>query len=184
MSQTIKLNAHIYFLLIEKKLDHFTVSSLRNELQAYTNAYSDPVEARVFIYKQIRYLAKQNLLARADSPSPMRAIYSKTLLFKSSNFIRKTIKNRVGDSLFKTQSNNKVNYFEDELNQAIKTHETEMLVIASETKEYLRLMGKYTSKIDNILPLYEKGQIRLLTLKGKLVALKNLKEKNSEHCNI
>jgi hypothetical protein len=174
MSHTIKLNEHIYYLLIDKNLNHFTVTSLRDELLRCSSIYNDPLEARLFVYKQIRYLAKQNLLFRDDNRSPMRAIYSKTLFFKASDFIKKIRKCRVEYLHFKLQNNSQSSHFEGELNQAKKLHENEMLIVASEIKEYQRLMNKYPQNIEPILQFYEKGQIRLLSLKGKLVALKNI----------
>lgn len=174
MSKPIKINEHIYYLLIERALNHFTITTLRNELQAYTKEYDNPVEARRFVYKQICRLASKNLLARKNNKSPSLVIYRKTSLFKSSVFIKKVKQTSVLNLHLNTSKVSSDNYFESELNQEKKIHETEILIVSSEIKEYQRLMNKFPQNSESILQFHDKGQMRLLSLKGKLAALKNL----------
>jgi hypothetical protein len=176
MSHTIKLNEHIYFLLIEKQIDHFTVTSLRDELRKICSEYENPQEARLFVYKQIRRLAKYHLLVRDDNNSPMNARYSKTILFKAADFMKKTNRYHIGSLCLNTKQVASENNFKSDLNQVQKDCESEILLIISEIEEYGRLMQKYPSNINTILPCCEKAKTRLLLQKGKLAALKNIQK--------
>ncbi|MBU2970010.1 hypothetical protein KO527_11675 [Pseudoalteromonas sp. C2R02] len=172
MSKTIKLNEYIYYLLIEKDLNHFTITTLRDMLQSISNVFEEPIEARRFIYRQVIRLVKQNLLVSDKNPSPKYAKYSKTSLFKASDFV-KLQKHPISDSLpLKAISNAKC--FEIELAQAEKAHNINILIVESEIEEYKRLMDKFPQNRELILPFHDKGQIRLLSLKGKIAALKNI----------
>ena len=163
MSKSIKINEDIYHLLIEKKLNHFTITSFSRELLSCFDTYKSPLEARVFAYKQIRRLANKNLLIRDNNLSPKHAKYRKSPLFKNTNFVlNKEVVETVRDT------------FESELSKNQELHRKELLIIESEINEYRRLMDKYPQKLEPILRCYDMGQIRLLSIKGKLSALNNI----------
>ena len=170
MIKAIKLNEDIYHLLVEKNFNHFTITALRNTLQALNDTYKNPDEARRFVYRQVMRLADKGLLARDENPSPKRAQYSKTPLFKTSIFTRVTNDSIV--SLAQSQVIDKS--FNSELHDAIKAHELEMTVLVSELEEYKRLIEANPNCYDAIVVLLEKGQARMLSIKGKLAALNNI----------
>ena len=172
MIKAIKLNEDIYHLLVEKNFNHFTITALRNTLQALNDTYKNPDEARRFVYRQVMRLTDKGLLARDENPSPKRAQYSKTPLFKTSIFTRVT--NDSIASLAQSQVIDKS--FNSELHDLIKTHELEMTVLGSELEEYKRLIEANPSCYDAIVVLLEKGQARLLLIKGKLAALNNVQQ--------
>lgn len=176
MSQTIKLNEHIYYLLIEKNLNHFTVTSLRNELLACNNIFWDPFEARVLVYKQICGLVKKNLLVRDANPSPIKVIYSKSLNFKHTNFIKKTRAVQTNSMELKFNRINRCNQFRFDMQTLQNEYETESIVVESELEEYQRLMKQYPQKTNSILEFVNEGNMRILLLKGKLAALKRIRE--------
>lgn len=170
MTKAIKLNEDIYHLLVEKNFNHFTITALRNTLQALNDTYKNPDEARRFVYRQVMRLVDKGLLARDENPSPKRAQYSKTPLFKTSIFTRVT-----NDSVLSlSQSQVLDKSFNNELHEAIKTHESEMTVLVSELEEYKRLIEANPNCYDAIVALLEKGQARMLSIKGKLAALNNI----------
>lgn len=177
MSKTIKLNENIYYLLIEKDLDHFTVTTLRNELQAFSNDYDDPVDARRFVYKQIRRLANKKLLVKDHNQSPSLTIYSKAPQFKTSPFIKKVKQRSLTNLHLKSSEIENNNSFEAELNQAKKAHEADIFILESEIDEYRRLMGIHPKNIKEIIGFYENGQAQLLSLQGKLTAINNIKNR-------
>ncbi|HBY87760.1 MAG TPA: hypothetical protein DEO86_18045 [Colwellia sp.] len=172
MSKTIELNEYIYCLLIEKDLNNFTITTLRDRLLALTLVYKTPAEARVFVYRQVASLAKRKLLVRDKNPSPKRAQYSKTLLFKTSAFIK--LQKHPTTELLSSKTSRNTKCFETELAQAKKIHETEILMVVSEIEEYQRLMNKFPESRGPILQFHDKGQMKLLSLKGKLAALNNI----------
>lgn len=172
MTKAIKLNEDIYHLLVEKNFNHFTITALRNTLLALNDAYKNPDEARRFVYRQVMRLVNKGLLVRDENPSPKRAQYSKTPLFKTSIFTRVT--NDSVASLSQSQVIDKS--FNNELHDAIKTYESEMTVLVSELEEYKRLIKVNPNCYDVIVALLEKGQARMLSIKGKLAALNNAQQ--------
>ena len=172
MTKAIKLDEDIYHLLVEKNFNHFTITALRNTLQALNDTYTNPDEARRFVYRQVIRLVDKGLLVRDENPSPKRAQYSKTPLFKTSIFTRVT--NDSIASLPQSQIIDKS--FSNELHDTIKTYESEMTVLVSELEEYQRLIKVNPNCYDAIVVLLEKGQARLLSIKGKLAALNNAQQ--------
>ncbi len=172
MTKAIELNEYIYYLLIEKDLNYFTITTLRDMLLTLANVYKTPVDARVFAYRQVIRLVKKDLLVRDKNPSPKRAKYIKTPLFKASDFV-KFQKCRTTE-LLPSKINDNAKCFEIELAKAKEAHETDILIVESEMEEYQRIMDKFPQNKESILPFHDKGRIRLLSLKGKLAALKNV----------
>lgn len=172
MTKAIKLNEDIYHLLVEKKFNHFTITALRNTLLALNDTYKNPDEARRFVYRQVVRLVDKGLLVRDENSSPKRAQYSKTPLFKTSIFTRVT--NDSTASLSQSQVIYKS--FNNELHEAIKTHESEMAVLVSEVEEYKRLIKENPNCHGPIVALLEKGQARLRSIEGKLAALNNVQK--------
>ena len=172
MTKAIKLDEDIYHLLVEKNFNHFTITALRNTLQALNDTYTNPDEARRFVYRQVIRLVDKGLLARDENPSPKRAQYSKTPLFKTSIFTRVT--NDSIASLSQSQIIDKS--FSNELHDTIKTYESEMTVLVSEVEEYKRLIEANPDCHDAIVVFLNKGQARQLSIKGKLAALNNIQQ--------
>ena len=176
MSKRIKISENIYHLLIEKKLNHFTITSFSRELLSCFDTYKSPLEARVFAYKQIRRLANKNLLIRDNNLSPKHAKYRKSPLFKNTNFVL-NVKSPLIDILpSKEVVETERDTFESESSKSQELHRKELLIIESEINEYRRLMDKYPQKLEPILRCYDMGQIRLLSIKGKLSALNNIQK--------
>ena len=172
MTKAIKLNEDIYHLLVEKNFNHFTITVLRNTLQALNDTYKNPDEARRFVYRQVMRLVDKGLLVRDENPSPKHAQYSKTPLFKTSIITRVT--NDSIASLSQSQVIGKS--FNNELYDAIKTYESEMTVLVSEVEEYKRLIEANPDCHDAIVVFLNKGQARQLSIKGKLAALNNIQQ--------
>ncbi|PKH93219.1 hypothetical protein CXF76_02350 [Pseudoalteromonas sp. 78C3] len=170
MTKAIKLNEDIYHLLVKKNFNHFTITALRNTLQALNDTYKNPDEARRFVYRQVMRLVDKGLLVRDENPSPKRAQYSKTPLFKTSIFTRVT-----NDSIANLSQSQVINNnFESELDEAIKVCESEVLILVSEIEEYKRLINTFPNNRDSIVIFLSDGQTRLFSLKGKLAALNNI----------
>ena len=174
MTKEIKLNENIYHLLVEKNFNHFTITSLRNTLQVISDAYKDPDEVRRFVYRQVIRLVNKGLLIRDNNPSPKKAQYSKTSLFKASIFT-KVVKSSSLE-FTKSKEDTDIDYFQSELGQKKTLYEEESLMIASEIEEYIWLNDKYPNNREIIVGLLKKKQLRLLSLKGKLAALNNVQE--------
>ncbi len=174
MTKEIKLNENIYHLLVEKNFNHFTITSLRNTLQAISDVYKDPDEVRRFVYRQVIRLVNKGLLIRDNNPSPKKAQYSKTSLFKASIFT-KVVKSSSLE-FTKSKEDTDIDYFQSELGQKKTLYEEESLMIASEIEEYIWLNDKYPNNREIIISFLKEKQLRLLSLKGKLAALNNVQE--------
>lgn len=184
MTKIIKLNENIYYLLVEKNFNHFTITSLLKTLQALNETYKEPKETRRYVYRQVIRLVNTGLLIRDNNPSPKRAQYSKTSLFKASIFTK--IVKSSSLEFTKSKEDTTPDNFQSELEQKKILYEEESLMIASEIEEYNCLNDKYPKNREIITSFMKKKQLRLLSLKGKLSALNNiqeLKKYNQRVCN-
>ncbi|MDN2664158.1 hypothetical protein OW492_12320 [Psychromonas sp. 14N.309.X.WAT.B.A12] len=53
MSNKVDMNVFLHSLLVTKQMDNFTISEAKEALIAHLVEFTDPVEARKFIYRQL-----------------------------------------------------------------------------------------------------------------------------------
>ncbi|MHA2940395.1 phage tail tape measure protein [Vibrio sp. RC27] len=84
MSKVLKLNKYMHTLLISRKLDGFSVLTIRDELLTITDSFSDNVDARKYIYRQLLQMEKRGLLNTTGSGR--NKTYHKTEYFDEVSF--------------------------------------------------------------------------------------------------
>ncbi|MDD1796256.1 hypothetical protein LRP50_24350 [Enterovibrio sp. ZSDZ42] len=184
MSKPVAINAHIYNLLIKKDLDHFTVTELRAELMAESPSFTDPTEARKFLYRQILRLTDKGYLQKVDKGS-RKSAYRKTEKFFSSTFFAR-------GSLPEIQTNIAVSCVVTGESEFLKKLKGELVQFEAELSLTLREMGKYQALISSfpeqaeyIKTFFHSARQRAKNLQGDLEAINNLimhHPKNLELC--
>lgn len=83
MSNKVDMNVFLHSLLVTKQMDNFTISEAKEALIAHHVEFTDSVEARKFIYRQLTRGIEKGLINRSDNPNNKirKVIYSKTELF-------------------------------------------------------------------------------------------------------
>ena len=83
MSKQANMNVFLHFLLVIKQMNNFTVTEAKNALLHEQSEFTDAVETRKFIYRQLTRNVAKGLLKRTNkvNKGAKEVIYSKTELF-------------------------------------------------------------------------------------------------------
>ena len=178
MSNKVDMNVFLHSLLVKKKMDNFTVSEAKEVLLANHVEFTDPVEARKFIYRQLTRNIEKGLIKRIDKPNERikKVIYSKTDLFFSSTVVPiKRVKKDKKELQRKPQKREvKTIRYQTELKKELLTYEIDLNTLLEESKEYKRLSSRFP-ELQAKLELHQfQAKERSIKLLGKLHALQNL----------
>lgn len=177
MSQQVNMNTFLYSLLVTNKLNDFTVSQARDALLKAHPEFTDKVESRKFIYRQLTRTIEKGLLHRADcfKSGTKKVIYSKTNEFFSSTIApltrgtKKTVtQQKESKKVIKT-----VNY-KNELQKELNTYEFDLKTILEEAKEYKRLSVRFPELRKKLNQHQSQAKEKSIQLLGKVHALQNL----------
>lgn len=83
MRNTVAMNVYLHFLLVIKQMNDFTVSEAKDVLLQESTDFTDSVETRKFIYRQLTRNVTKGLLERTEklTGDSKKVLYSKTALF-------------------------------------------------------------------------------------------------------
>lgn len=171
MPQVIKLNQHIYSLLIEKECNGFTIVELRNELFSVTDTYQDIDEARKFIYRQTTALERKGLLNSKGSGRYKR--YFKTELFDNAKFVAKQVVIAKEKSISSHTDNQASKLVEILLNEK-KQFEAELAILLGEVDEYKALQKRFPEHLSLFYSAFDDAKNNSAKLLGKVNALTNI----------
>ncbi len=96
MKRSQKINVYVYKLLIEKKMDGFTVIEARDIARSFTESPKDIDELRKIVYRQMRKCEDCGWLRSEGSGREKR--YYKTDTFKSQSFEPRKLRVKHHDS--------------------------------------------------------------------------------------
>lgn len=171
MNTIIKINAHMFNLLIENKMDGFSVIELRDALLSQDASFTNKEEARQYVYRQILSFEKNGWLTSLGKRRDKR--YSITELFRTQSFAPKMAE--------KVKSLNCVGNIIEILVQEKKEHEAELAITLGEVEEYQSLLNRFPNDEEILLPLFDTAKERSAKLLGKVNALTSrLQVKNSK----
>ena len=168
MPKVIKLNRHIYSLLIEKEVNGFTIVDLRDELLTLTDTYRDIDEARKFVYRQMLSLERKELFNSKGSGRHKR--YFKTELFNRATFVAKHAVIEKQKSNISNTDNQASLLIETLLNEK-KQFEAELAVLLGEVDEYKALQKRFPDHISWFYSALDEAKNNLAKLLGKVNAL-------------
>ena len=168
MPQVIKLNQHIYSLLIEKECNGFTIVELRDELLTVTDTYQDIDEARKFIYRQTTALERKELLNSKGSGRHKK--YFKTELFNNVTFVAKQVVIEQEKSISSNTDNQASPLVETLLNEK-KHFEAELAILLGEVDEYKALQKRFPEHLSLFYSALDDAKNNSAKLLGKVNAL-------------
>ncbi|MGF1831487.1 hypothetical protein L4D04_20390 [Photobacterium angustum] len=171
MNTIIKINAHMFNLLIENKMDDFSVIELRDALLSLDVSFTDKEGTRQYIYRQILSFEKNGWLTSLGKRRDKR--YSITDKFRAQSFAPKSDE--------KVKSPNCVGNIIGILVQEKKEYEAELAITLGEVEEYQSLLNRFPYDEEILIPLFDAAKERSAKLLGKVNALTNrLEVKNSK----
>lgn len=170
MVAKIKINRFMYNLLIEKKLDGFSVTEARDAILSYDSSLEDRNQARRVIYRQILSLLGKGWLR--DTGEGHNKQYWVTDTFKQLKF-----EPRGGgkDTDFKEEkefkSAAKVAVGFEQLIKEKGQYEGELSITLGEVEELRSLIERFPEKACEWTPFLNEAKERSATLLGRINAL-------------
>jgi hypothetical protein len=166
MSKKVDMNVFLHFLLVIKEMNDFTVSEAKDVLLLETTKFTDPVETRKFIYRQLTRNVEKGLLKRTEKSDSgvNKVIYSKTNLFFTVTvgvLFRKNKINVGGDKRLKLIT--KLNHYKAEL-----------LLNIGESEAYKEVHSEFPELVDEIKPESNKAKDNNTIILGKIRAVEGL----------
>lgn len=172
------MNVYLHFLLVIKQMNEFTVSEAKEALLNEQPEFTDEVETRKFIYRQLTRNVEKGLLERAENldEGVKKILYSKTDLFfavKLEPLIRGKKTKQVKPQSIADKTVNAIDY-QQELQKELLAYEIDLSTVFEEAKEYKRLSARFP-KLQKQLEQHHSGaKDKSIKLLGKIHALQNL----------
>ncbi|WP_413284051.1 hypothetical protein [Vibrio sp. MA40-2] len=176
MKRSKKINACIYKLLIEKKMDGFSVIDARNVAQLFDESPKDANEIRKIVYRQIRLFEINGWLRSEGDRKDKR--YFKTELFNSLSFEPK--KKRFTKVTTKKISSDKPINDYSELVIERKRIKGKLVVTLSEIEKYQVLKEQYPEQVQLLNNLHAEASDQAAIFMGNIDAI--TKMLNSLNC--
>lgn len=179
MIKKANMNVFLHFLLVIKQMDKFTVTEAKEGLLREQHTFTDAVETRKFIYRQLTRNVAKGLLKRTNklNKGVKEVIYSKTELFLSLEIVPISRGSRTsGINTLKNVSTEKVKVIEyqEELQRDLSMHEVDLKIVLEEAKEYKRLSLYYPELYEKLKQHHTQAKKKSIKLLGKINALQTL----------
>ncbi|MDH5927385.1 hypothetical protein L8S13_13815 [Vibrio lentus] len=167
MKRSTKISAEMHKLLIEKRMDGFSVIELRDAFVSIDDSYVDLDDARRRIYRQILRFMKNNWLRNEGSGQQKR--YFQTDLFKTLLVAPK-------QEFVDIASVPDYSVLSHERNQ----YKGELEIVLGEIEEYQSLNCRFPELEPKLIPLLDKAKEHSAHLLGKVNGLTNVLQTLSE----
>lgn len=178
MSKKVDMNVFLHFLLVIKQMNNFTVSEAKDALLHECTEFTDAVETRKFVYRQLTRNVKKGLLKRVDivDNKNKKVFYSKTELFFESTLSPITRRAKTNKRTTETMPSNlakKLGY-QKELEKELHAYEIDLSTILEEAKEYKRLSERFPNLQEQLQKHHSIAKEKSIKLLGRIHALQNL----------
>ena len=183
MSKKANMNVFLHFLLVIKQMDKFTVTEAKNALLREQPTFTDVVETRKFIYRQLTRNVAKGLLKRTNKlrKGAKEVIYSKTELFLNLEIVPHSRGSRAKDIYISNNSSTKataqkleITEYQEELKKDLLTYEIDLSTLLEEAKEYKRLTARYPKLHEQLQLHHTQAKEKSIKLLGKINALRTL----------
>ncbi|KPZ52765.1 Transcriptional regulator VspR [Pseudoalteromonas sp. P1-13-1a] len=183
MSKKANMNVFLHFLLVIKQMNNFTVTEAKNALLRELPTFTDSVETRKFVYRQLTRNVANGLLRRTNklNKEAKEVIYSTTELFSSLEIVPTSRRGKVKqidtanisvpDISTETV---KVIEYQEELKKDLLTYEIDLNTVLEEAKEYQRLSARYPKLQEQLQLHHTQAKEKSIKLLGKINALQTL----------
>ncbi|EGQ7693898.1 hypothetical protein M5238_001423 [Vibrio vulnificus] len=169
MNKVIRINPHMFNLLIEKGMDGFSVIDARDTLLNSDVTFPSKDDARKYIYKQLLSFEEKGWLSVVGTHRAKR--YHQTSEFKAltvePRVVRKSKVNVVPIAIQTADTPLTV------LEQEKKQYEGELAITLGEIEEYQSLLTRFPHSRQKMQPLFNAARERSAKLLGKINALTN-----------
>ncbi|KPW01829.1 hypothetical protein [Pseudoalteromonas sp. P1-11] len=183
MSKKANMNVFLHFLLVIKQMNDFTVTQAKEALLREQSEFTDPVETRKFVYRQLTRNVANGLLRRTNklNKGAKEVIYSTTELFSSLEIVPTSRRGKVkqidtaniGASDISTETVKVIEY-QEELKKDLLTYEIDLNTVLEEAKEYQRLSARYPKLQEQLQLHHTQAKEKSIKLLGKINALQTL----------
>ncbi len=183
MSKKANMNVFLHFLLVIKQMNNFTVTQAKETLLREQSEFTDPVETRKFVYRQLTRNVAKGLLKRTNKlrKGVKEVIYSKTELFFSlevvpssrASRLKKISTENIGAPNISTETVKVIEY-QEELKKDLLTYEIDLNTVLEEAKEYQRLSARYPKLQEKLQLHHTQAKEKSIKLLGKINALQTL----------
>ncbi|HDY7484013.1 TPA: hypothetical protein RQJ48_004178 [Vibrio vulnificus] len=169
MNKVIRINPHMFNLLIEKGMDGFSVIEARDTLLNSDVTFPSKDDARKFIYKQLLSFEEKGWLSVVGTQRSKR--YHQTSEFKALKVEPRMARNSKvkADSMAIQISETSLTALEQEKKQ----YEGELAITLGEIEEYQSLLTRFPHSRQKMQPLFNEARERSAKLLGKINALTN-----------
>lgn len=165
MKKVAKMNPYMFNLLIEKKMDNFSVVEIRDVLMECAPLFEDKEQARKYVYRQLLSFERKGWLISAGIRREKR--YFLTKKFHSQSFEpRISSKNQSIPVLHE-----EIAITMDVLIHEKTQCEGELAVVIGEIEEYQSLLVRFPSNSMMFMPMFDATKERSAKLLGKINAL-------------
>ncbi|PSW06074.1 hypothetical protein [Photobacterium lipolyticum] len=173
MVAKIKINRFMYNLLIEKKLDGFSVTEARDAILSYDSSLEDTNQARKVIYRQILSFLGKGWLR--DTGEGHNKHYWVTDTFKQLPVEpRSGIKSADLNEEKEFKSATKATMGFDQLFKEKSQYEGELSITLGEVEELRSLIERFPKKAREWTPFFIEAKERSATLLGRINALEKV----------
>ncbi|MDA0127116.1 hypothetical protein OH458_03390 [Vibrio sp. MarTm2] len=172
MKRSQKINVYIYKLLIEKKMDGFSVVEARDVARMFPESPKDINELRKIVYRQLLKCIECGWLRCEGSGREKR--YFKTDEFKSLSFEPRKPKSRVKKIIPKVSVANKGNSDYSELLIERNRLKGELEVTFGEIDKYKTLKEQYPEQFQLLERLHVAANERAALFMGNINAITNM----------
>ncbi|MDC9499649.1 MULTISPECIES: hypothetical protein [unclassified Pseudoalteromonas] len=183
MSKKANMNVFLHFLLVIKQMNNFTVTQAKETLLREQSEFTDPVETRKFVYRQLTRNVAKGLLKRTNKlrKGVKEVIYSKTELFFSlevvpssrASRLKKISTENIGAPDISAETVKVIEY-QEELKKDLLTYEIDLNTVLEEAKEYQRLSARYPKLQEKLQLHHTQAKEKSIKLLGKINALQTL----------
>ena len=172
------MNVYLHFLLVIKQMNGFTVTEAKDALLNERTEFTDEVETRKFIYRQLTRSVEKGLLERAENldGAVKKTLYSKTDLFFAAKIepimkgkkIKQAKPQSIADKTY-----NDIDH-QQELKKELLAYEIDLSTVFEEAKEYKRLSARFPNLQKQLEQHHSSAKDKSIKLLGKIHALQNL----------
>lgn len=163
MKRSMKISAEMYKLLIERTLDGFSVTELRDEFIVLKGSSIDPDEARKKVYRQILRFIKKGWFS-------CEGIGRQKRYFQTDTFKALSVEPKSGNVDIEITSKHDYSMLVSERNQ----YKGELEIVLGEIDEYQSLKARFPELESKLDPLFDEARIRSAYLLGKINGLTNV----------
>jgi len=159
-------------------MNGFTVTEAKDALLNERTEFTDEVETRKFIYRQLTRNVVKGLLERSESLNDgvKKILYSTTDLFFAAK-VKPQIRGRKVKKKSSQNITNKTvnsNDYQQELKKELLAYEIDLSTVFEEAKEYKRLSARFPKLQTKLEQHHSNAKDKSIKLLGKIHALQTL----------